>query len=366
MACILHTGVPGSGKTYLMINNLVKQFFKFDKNEQEYILKKEYENIVLISNVEGLKLQHKQLDNMIYDRVRGLAQKKIELNNIETEEAKQEIFYDFEKDSLRYFFDIDYQKNLSKKFSGPLVYVIEECHTYFDSKEFSKKSWCKDVLDYFRIHRHLGHSFFMDTQHVNNITPQLANLFECRFEAKPRSLNLGKAFKYNKIVDGIKTNPVPIVVRAKKEIFNIYCSMQIDESVKPKSAFIPIIIFLGVMVVLFFLMYKRVIAQIAPEGYEEKKEIAKSEKNLTADKTITNVNDYENWVNIPFVLIGDSLKIFNPKLNILQDVSIYPYPLKRVGQRLYSLCPPLKTSPEKNYLELENNNYKTEERYKED
>jgi len=53
------TGVPGSGKSFYMVNYLSK-FFTFDDFYKEFHLK---DNVLVISNIDGLKVPHLRLDS---------------------------------------------------------------------------------------------------------------------------------------------------------------------------------------------------------------------------------------------------------------------------------------------------------------
>ncbi len=51
MVMKLNTGVPGAGKTYLMVKSFIDLFCTWDKETERFVLKDEHKDKVLISNI---------------------------------------------------------------------------------------------------------------------------------------------------------------------------------------------------------------------------------------------------------------------------------------------------------------------------
>src|SRR5579875_3167427 len=58
-------GVPGSGKTYYAVNYALKNYSEYDTFSRIYTLK---ENHIIITNIEGLKINHLSLEKVISDK----------------------------------------------------------------------------------------------------------------------------------------------------------------------------------------------------------------------------------------------------------------------------------------------------------
>lgn len=127
MAIFLNTGVPGSGKSYLMVKRLLDNFYRYD-NKRRFVVRPEFSDLVLISNVEVWKLEHLQLETMLEVCAKNACDAHIlEKNIIDLDEIKrcQRLFYD---ERLRYFFCRLLGKTAQKNL---YVFMIEECQTYF-------------------------------------------------------------------------------------------------------------------------------------------------------------------------------------------------------------------------------------------
>lgn len=183
-------GKPGSGKSYWAVNHIITKFFHWDKTLGEYFPK---QNVSIITNIEGLRLDHHNLDEMI---------KKA--------------------GGINAFFTVEYQKELLKRFSR-IVYLIDESGSYFPAGFKDDK-----VIFLFQYHRHLGLDFYLVAPGVSNICPQIVRLMEYRLQASPRSKRLTNEFRYQKIVEG--DNAGKQVIPFRKEIFRLYRSMEASET----------------------------------------------------------------------------------------------------------------------------------------
>ncbi|MBW2635708.1 MAG: DUF2075 domain-containing protein, partial [Deltaproteobacteria bacterium] len=165
MAIRVITGVPGSGKTYLAVHHLLENYFKWSKDRQEYIKKPNFEDLTIITNIDGFMLDHINLNDAL---------KKANVN-IET------------------FFTKDYQEKITEKYNK-IIYIIDEAQQYFHRRFYNK-----DVFYYFEYHRHLGHDIYIVTQDRLLIPKDLYLLAELELRAVKRSLSLGGELKYKKL-----------------------------------------------------------------------------------------------------------------------------------------------------------------------
>lgn len=274
MVMKLHTGVPGSGKSYLLVKSFIDSFCTYDKNYGEWKIKPTGKLFRLISNIEGLTIPHESLDVLISDRCRALARvqvladlKKVYAGDAEEflsmmEDAVHVKYLELLEEKVRWFFTDEYQKSLAD--GCTLVYLVEECQRYFDTTELGRKVWVRDVLYFFERHRHHGISFFMDTQHVSKIHKGIAVLFEEEIQAKPRTLSITGEFRYNSMCDGLKTNQFPIVVRPDKRIFSAYQSRTSLEAVKPKTPVKRLLIAIAICPFIVYVFYLYARHTIAP------------------------------------------------------------------------------------------------------
>lgn len=355
MVMKLHTGVPGSGKSYLLVKSFTDAFCVYNKDVGMWEIKSQGKLFRLISNIEGLTIPHESLDVLISDRCRSLAKSQVlaEFKKVYDGDADsfghflddtvQVRYLELLEEKVRWFFNDEYQKSLADGFT--LVYLIEECQRYFDTTELGRRAWVRDVLYFFERHRHHGISFFMDTQHISKIHKGISVLFEEEIQAKPRTLSVTGEFRYNSICDGLKTNQFPIVVRPDKRIFAAYQSRTSIEAVKTKS---PVKrLFLGLVfcacLVYGLFLYARhtmapssaVAAEIPPSG---KSIVAKDSK--PASVAVLEKPSPGGWVRMSYVLKSDgSLWVIHPVTNAISLLPDLGLRTKVVGTELYAFCP---------------------------
>ena len=340
MVMKLNTGVPGSGKTYLMVKSFIDLFCKYDKETERFILSENHQDKILISNIAGLTLPHQDIESMMNDRCMQLAKAKfvqsIGKNPIDLDDMPEvidEFYFKFMSEKVRWFFSYDYQEQLLYK-HGPIIYLIEESQRYFDSKELGRAAWVRDVLFFFEKHRHFGFSIFCDTQHSSKLHKGIVALFETETRAKPRTLSVIGEFKYNEYTDGAKTNQIPIVVKPDQRVFKAYKSMSHKEDVKTKKPALKILIFVCVMAVLavFVLKYAKQnlgggVAHAKTQKIEKNQEI-KTEQNKLSWKMLSYWVDQNNQVTV----IHPITSAFVPLIDL-------EFQAKLMGTDLYCLCP---------------------------
>lgn len=189
-------GVPGSGKSYYAMAYLTK-YCDYDTFYDEFILKP---GVLIISNIDGLKVKHKSLEELL---------KKYSIEDFFTVE-------NFERIQAQY------------KVSNILV-LIDEAQKIFDSKFYNK-----DVFYLFQYHRHLGLDVFLLTQSRTTIARHLIPLCEYVIEAQPRSKGLAGTFRY-KFLSQKGQFLYHKVLKKDQKVFRAYKSFTFEEIDKPKN-----------------------------------------------------------------------------------------------------------------------------------
>ena len=151
-------GPPGSGKSYFAMNYLVG-FTEFDALYNEYILR---EDVLIITNIEGLKIKHWSLAHVLKDK------------------------------SLEEFFSIkNFEAIQQKTKKTHIILVIDEAHELFPSgfKDMN-------IYNFFAYHRHIGLDILMMTQGIDSLTKMFNPLLEYIVKATPRSKKVARSFGY--------------------------------------------------------------------------------------------------------------------------------------------------------------------------
>ena len=342
MVMHLNTGVPGSGKTYLMIERFVSLFCSWDKDTGRYLLKPEHKNKILISNIESLSLEHLDLETLLRDKCLVLAKKQY-LDKLQGQDLANmddvitEYYHDFMVEKVRWFFNHDNQNALALEM-GSIIYLIEEGQRYFDTKELGRQSWVRDVLFFFEKSRHMGASIFMDTQHISKIHKGISVLFETETRAKPRTLSLFGEFKYNEYSDGMKTNSIPVIKKPDKRIYQTYKSMSLKEDIKTKK---PVLKVLGLICIAsIFACYMVYYTQTHLGGDTLRAVTVEDikDKKLIASGTIkTPLPDPEIWLSLPHVMSSKGVTIVHPLTNSIMPLKDFEMPVKVQGIQLVYL-----------------------------
>ena len=348
MVMKLNTGVPGSGKTYLMVKSFIDLFCTWNKETGRFVLKEDHQDKILVSNVEGLTLPHLDIETMMNERCMQLARAECSKNiaNLlidDLQDVIDEHYYKFLEEKVRWFFEYAYQKQLSDK-HGPIIYLIEESQRYFDSKELGRQKWVRDVLFFFEKHRHFGHSIFCDTQHHTKLHKGIVALFETETRAKPRTLSVMGEFKYNEYADGAKTNQVPIIVKPDKRIYQTYKSMTHKEDVKTKKPVLKILIFVCTMALfsLFMINYAKdnlgassVQAQTsAPPTQSAPSPPAGSPAPATPMPPAQSTQG--SWIHLSFIMDSKGrVTVIHPLTNAIVPLKEFDLKVKRMGTQLF-------------------------------
>jgi len=221
----LITGTPGAGKSYLAVSLLLDTYFY--KEYGEYFLKPEYSDYTIITNIEGLELEHKSLDEIL------------------------------DKVPFNQFFTVPYQEKIAAKYPK-IIYVIDECQRFIPPRFRDEK-----VVYYFDYHRHFDHTIYLITQDSRKICKEIALLHEMEYRAVKSMFQTFGVFQYliksNWEICGRKT------VRKKKEIFDLYKSFQ-TPGAKTKVSKTRIPIYVIIFLVIGFGMYKMTFAGLLGSG----------------------------------------------------------------------------------------------------
>lgn len=345
MVMKLHTGVPGSGKTYLLVKSFIDLFCTWDKETERFVLTQAHKDKILISNIEGLTLPHKDIEVMMSERCLQLARTQF-IDNIATHDIEKmqdvidEYYYQLHAEKVRWFFSYDYQKQLAEK-HGPIIYLIEESQRYFDGKELGRQKWVRDVLYFFEKHRHFGFSIFCDTQHHSKLVKGLSVLFETETRAKPRTLSLMGEFKYNEYADGAKTNQLPIVVKPSRKIYNTYKSMSHKEDVKTKKPAAKILAFVGVMIALSLFLLNHARNNLGPKSLHAQPAQVTQQTEPQPHRTSPSPPAPQprkpgTWVHLPFTMDSKgNVTVIHPITNAILPLKEFDLEVKRQGTGLY-------------------------------
>lgn len=348
MVMKVHTGVPGAGKSFLLVKSFCDLFCNYDNQAGKWEFKPEKKNITLISNIEGLALDHLDLETLMQDRCLQLARVKFladfksgHKSMDDLADVVDEYYKDFHEEKVRWFFEMGYQKHLAARFGGPVVYLIEECQRYFDSKELGRQNWVRDVLFFFEKHRHLGFSLLMDTQHISKIHKGIAVLFEEEIRAKPRTMSVVGEFRYNSYVDGLKINQVPIVARPDKRIFAAYKSMAAAEDVKTKKPLAKLMAFVVVVAVAAYCILNYAKSNLGPgDAIAAKKNVnaAPGAEKIVGESVAARLPG--DWVHLPHVMdSAGAVLVVHPIYNSIVPLTDFDLDVKVTGTSLFAFVP---------------------------
>lgn len=224
-------GPPRSGKSFFAIAYLMK-FCKFDSLYMEYILNPE---ILIISNIEGLKIKHWELAECLKDR------------------------------TLQEFFSIaNFEAIMAKTRKTHIILLIDECHDYFPAG-FQDK----DIYSFFAYHGHIGLDIFLMTQGIAAMSRMFNPLLEHIVNVSPRSKSVAGVFSYT-YTDLKGKYLYSKVIKKDKLVFGAYKSFRHDEQNKPKNA---LLIWAGMICA--FLLVAGLVFNSALNTLEEKSLIAK-------------------------------------------------------------------------------------------
>jgi hypothetical protein len=203
---LFYTGLPGSGKSYRVVKDLI-----------EAQNKKSGPTYYVLHNIDGLKTDSFNDPDLIKDW-RDYIQDGTYKDEIElfSEETQAELC------SL-----------IREKYNLPMLIVIDEAHRWFDRDKKPLKSWVS-------FHRHLGQDIWMVTQKRTMIHSAYRGLAEYEKRAKNTSFfDNPFFFMYQKEANGEKFGME--IKRKSKRVFQAYKSFEANHK-KTISLTIPIVL----------------------------------------------------------------------------------------------------------------------------
>ena len=181
----LITGLPGSGKSYFAVNEIIKLNYSFDKEFFRFIPKSDF---TIFTNIENLKLSSINIDSYLRD-------KSLSIDD---------------------FFTVDFQRKLIDKYSR-VVYLLDESQKYFPKRYYNN-----DVFFFFQYHRHLGIDIYLITQDVSLLPSAITSLVEYEIRAVRSSNRFMNIFRYHFISSGDIIGRKSL--KADRLIFSLYTS----------------------------------------------------------------------------------------------------------------------------------------------
>ena len=310
MAIRLVTGALGGGKTFFAVKHLTDNYFDYDKDADLWRKKKDKQDVTIFTNIDGLLLDHLNLDDAIQKSGVG----------------------------LEGFFTVEYQTKIQAKYKK-IVYVIDETQRYFHRRFYNK-----EVFFFFEYSRHHGIDIYMITPHKKKICWDIAELAEYEFRAVKRTLSLVGEMKYNMLIDyeivGRKA------YKKDKKIFELYKSMEIEETEKQKNPMLKYIAVPVVLLIISFLLLRhhfvhleKPIAQTPTKTENSLKTV--QQQNTIQQKKISNSDDDHVWIPSNGVIWKNNkiYKILDPNYKILVRPSGLSCPMRVSDQQVYIKVP---------------------------
>ncbi|MDA8326556.1 MAG: hypothetical protein M0033_10105 [Nitrospiraceae bacterium] len=183
-------GVIGGGKTYYAVWHLLNDYYLWDSHSSSYVPKTD---VVLVSNIRGLKLPH----FLLLDEIKLAG-------------------------SVEIFFTMDYL--LSRFPSQNVLLVIDEAQVYFDKRFYNNK-----VFEFFQTHRHEGFDIYFITQTRKSLAPMIMELPEYYIRPASRHKQLLNEMRYD-YIDPEGQRVGFKVLKPDKKIFALYKSFSIPEA----------------------------------------------------------------------------------------------------------------------------------------
>lgn len=226
-------GVPGSGKSYFMMKYL-SNYFKYDSFYDEFMVK---DNVLVISNIDGLRVKHLDLNLLI------------------------------EKYTVEGFFSVaNFEKIQANYKVTNIILLIDEAQIIFDRKFYNT-----DVFFFFQYHRHLGVDVIFGTQGANLLPNAFIPLCEFIVEARPRSKSVMGSFSYH-FKDKKGKFLYSKVLKKDQVIFKAYKSFTSDEISKPKNVVLHWLVICVVFLTVGIFCFKSALAIV--KGKSEKAKVA--------------------------------------------------------------------------------------------
>lgn len=200
------SGVPGSGKSYYVMREVLLKHFEYDNDFHEW-KQKSKDPLNIITNIDGLRLPHIKFDSHLKE------------NGIHYTQ----------------FFTRQYFKELTGKI-GPCIIILDEAQKFFpksfkENKDIVQSNdFEKSVFYFFEYHRHLDVDVYLMAQLWTRMHPDIVGLCEYQVKAVPRTLSLVGEFRYHLCLGSDVLSRV--TVKSDKKIFALYQSTESGKEVK--------------------------------------------------------------------------------------------------------------------------------------
>lgn len=282
------TGVPGSGKTYKAVFTL---FCNFSNDDLKIKIKNDYV-------FQGLKNAYTNINQLDLNKFHNVYE--LEFDKLYEKLIILHSAY-IKKNSDTQLKELASSLNLLHS-----LFIIDECHNYFDRKD-------KVLIWWLSYHRHLYHEIILITQNLSLVESKYKSFSEFFYKAVPSSLKLFKCMKYNQYVNSrlslnskTSTLKLPII----KEIFEVY---QSGKNHKSKSMILKFLI-IAFVLVFFMLAILYFFGFSSSENLPKEENIKVTEKLQNVPNPFTQINNIQNKKNNPFL---DDKKEFKKLIKIM-------------------------------------------------
>jgi len=277
------SGVPGAGKTYHMVTFLLKHIEGIKKTSEKQKSKKD---IILISNIDGLKMDHlsleseigkslglrifpesemkrfkneigrvtdeitklekaEQTETKLYLKFKEDLEKKVAFyRKVEEDYQKYCVILSTKQEELAAFFNVKFFEDNYIKKNTAVILCVDEIQRLFGSLSSHSRA-AQSIFLFFEMHRHLGIDIIFALQTPTAIPSRITSLCDYHRRAMPKGFASGLGFfLYHEYSGGKALGRYPKKLRIKKKVFEEYKSQDQMQTVKSKNALVPLLMML--------------------------------------------------------------------------------------------------------------------------
>ena len=154
------SGLPGSGKSYYLVDLILKDYYEFDAKYFDY---KPKGKVTIVSNIKGLRLPHVSLDSVWANAGCSSLDEFLAIPLLPGHTEEQSV-----EASKIYKWCME---------RAPVVFLVDEAQRRWP---YSFKN--DNVKFFFQYHRHLGVDLYLTTQNWKDLCPTITGL--CAFEIR--------------------------------------------------------------------------------------------------------------------------------------------------------------------------------------
>jgi len=263
------TGPPRAGKTLFAIREIILKNYEWDKTFCEWKLKPGIDSFTLITNIDGLKIPHINIDEYLADH----------------------------KIDCSIFFTIDYFERVLLVEHSRILILLDEAHGYFPSnfkdKIGDKRQSC---FFFFGYHGHYPIDIYLITHHWTDLPQGITHKCEYQIDATKRSLTAVGEFRYN-YMSGMEVVE-KITFMPDKRLFAIYDSNRGSEyhsnTIRPLRRmmmyFLALIVIGGVFSALFYRLYAGGSDDLLDKPEKLKKSVSGSLSDVAKKRAVPSAN----------------------------------------------------------------------------